>query len=458
MGFQTKFLESGQPGDYETDIDALASKGYNVIITVGPLMSDASASKAKQYPDIKSAIVDNAYFEGGLTNVTSLMFAEDQVGFLAGVLAAGMSKSGFVCSVSNMQTPQSERYVKSFRGGAVWQAGTNIKTMNYYINIQTMDNNVPSFTGSPQGKETTLKLIGKSCDVLFGVGGDAVNGVLLAAWENNLPAISADVDEYNIYPEVQSALIQHQMIATNCHIQLFHSRSYQRLTSFGHEEGFACTCLQQRIRNFLASFQLVGAMNPCPCGYYGDPVKPCTCSNMVVSKYQKRISGPLLDRIDIHVEVPRVEYEKLSEARLGESSATVRARVEAARQRQRERFAEDGKGGHPSRPSAPTCNADMRPADVRKFCVLDETGQALMQAAMNQLQLSASGWPGRLPKMSIEKLPDAIEGLIQLLPCFCRKTQCFMTIRLMWHVTIIQRQFHAPAAARMICDKHRKTN
>jgi magnesium chelatase family protein len=134
---------------------------------------------------------------------------------------------------------------------------------------------------------------------------------------------------------------------------------------------------------FPASFQLVAAMNPCPCGYYGDPVKPCTCSSMVVTKYQKRISGPLLDRIDIHVEVPRVEYEKLSEARLGESSATVRERVEAARSRQRVRFASaDGI----------TCNADMRPAEVRKFCVLDETGQSLMQTAMNQLQLSARAY------------------------------------------------------------------
>ncbi len=143
---------------------------------------------------------------------------------------------------------------------------------------------------------------------------------------------------------------------------------------------------------FPANFQLVGAMNPCPCGYYGDPIKPCTCSNMVVSKYQKRISGPLLDRIDIHVEVPRVEYEKLSESRLGESSATVRERVEVARQRQRERFA-DGKGGQPGRtPSAFICNADMRPAEVRKFCVLDETGKNLMQSAMSQLQLSARGY------------------------------------------------------------------
>jgi magnesium chelatase family protein len=134
---------------------------------------------------------------------------------------------------------------------------------------------------------------------------------------------------------------------------------------------------------FPASFQLVAAMNPCPCGYYGDPVKPCTCSSMVVTKYQKRISGPLLDRIDINVEVPRVEYEKLSSARLGESSATVRERVEAARSRQRVRFAStDGI----------TCNADMRPAEVRKFCALDETGQSLMQTAMNQLQLSARAY------------------------------------------------------------------
>ena len=72
-------------------------------------------------------------------------------------------------------------------------------------------------------------------------------------------------------------------------------------------------------------------MNPCPCGYYGDPVKPCTCSNAMVTKYQKRISGPLLDRIDIHVEVPRVEYDKLSSQRLGEPSAAIQARVEAAR-------------------------------------------------------------------------------------------------------------------------------
>ncbi len=145
---------------------------------------------------------------------------------------------------------------------------------------------------------------------------------------------------------------------------------------------------------FPANFQLVAAMNPCPCGYYGDPVKPCTCSNMVVTKYQKRISGPLLDRIDIHIEVPRVEYEKLSSDRLGEPNEAVRARVEAARQRQRERF--DGRRGEPeqalSAQGGISSNADMRVAEVRKFCGLDESSRSLLQAAMNQLQLSARAY------------------------------------------------------------------
>ena len=189
MGFQAKFLESRQPADYETNIDALAAEGYNVIITVGSLMGDATALKAKQYPDIKFAIVDNAYAISGLANVTSLMFAEEQIGFLAGVLAGGMSSSGFVCSVSSIQTPQSERYMKSFFGGATWQAGPEMKFMNNYIGIQTTDKNVPAIDDSTQGKETALKLIGNGCDAVFGVGGDAVNGALLAAKESHLPAI-----------------------------------------------------------------------------------------------------------------------------------------------------------------------------------------------------------------------------------------------------------------------------
>ncbi len=133
---------------------------------------------------------------------------------------------------------------------------------------------------------------------------------------------------------------------------------------------------------FPANFQLVGAMNPCPCGYYGDPVRACTCAPGTVTRYQKRLSGPLLDRIDIHVEVPRVDYEKLSDERLGESSAAVRERVEAARRIQHARFA-----GLPAH-----TNADMGVAEVRRFCELDADGRALVRAAMAQMQLTARAY------------------------------------------------------------------
>src|SRR5262249_53762924 len=137
--------------------------------------------------------VKDCYSDGGLTNVTSLMFAEDQLGFLAGVLAGGMSKSGFVCSVSGMRTPASDRYLRNFLRGANRQTGkTDIRFINNYININTIDNDIPSFTDSTQGKETSHRLIGQGCDVVFGV---AANGALLAAKENNVMAIGVDVDQ-----------------------------------------------------------------------------------------------------------------------------------------------------------------------------------------------------------------------------------------------------------------------
>jgi magnesium chelatase family protein len=138
---------------------------------------------------------------------------------------------------------------------------------------------------------------------------------------------------------------------------------------------------------FPANFQVVAAMNPCPCGYYGDPVKPCTCAYAAVTKYQKRVSGPLLDRFDIHIDVPRVDYDKLTSDRMGETSAVIRARVEAARQIQRERFDSTDESN-----SRIACNADMRVAEVRKFCKLDEASESLVSAAMSQMNLSARGY------------------------------------------------------------------
>lgn len=140
---------------------------------------------------------------------------------------------------------------------------------------------------------------------------------------------------------------------------------------------------------FPANFQLIGAMNPCPCGFYGDPVKPCTCALGMVQKYQKRISGPMLDRFDIHVEVPRVEYDKLTNQRLGESSTIIRERVETARQRQIHRFSTDSIKPDENHKLLMTANADMGVGEIRKFCRLDDAGETLMRAAMRQLQLSA---------------------------------------------------------------------
>ncbi len=139
---------------------------------------------------------------------------------------------------------------------------------------------------------------------------------------------------------------------------------------------------------FSANFQLIAAMNPCPCGYYGDSLKPCTCAPAIVTKYQKRISGPLLDRIDIHIEVPRVDYEKLSGNRVSESSESIRARVQAARHIQNNRFT-----------NGIVCNADMRIGEIRQFCQLQDEGQSLMRAAMSQLSLSARAYH-RILKLS----------------------------------------------------------
>ncbi len=153
--------------------------------------------------------------------------------------------------------------------------------------------------------------------------------------------------------------------------------------------------------SYPANFMLVGAMNPCPCGYYGDPVKQCTCSATEIARYQKRISGPLLDRIDVFIEVPRIEYEKLTDERLGESSASIRARIDDARSIQHQRF--DG--------TRLTCNSDMTPVEIREFCWTDPAAQSLLQAAVQQLSLSARSFH-RLLKLArtIADL-DGTEGI-----------------------------------------------
>jgi magnesium chelatase family protein len=145
------------------------------------------------------------------------------------------------------------------------------------------------------------------------------------------------------------------------------------------EDKFVTITRVQGSVTFPANFMLVGAMNPCFCGNFGDPRKSCTCTPSMLGRYKKRISGPLFDRIDIFVEVPRVEYEKLNAAPSGESSKSVRERVIASRRIQQQRFAGTNM----------KANADMGPSEVWEHCQLNEAADALARAAMERLHLSA---------------------------------------------------------------------
>ena len=140
---------------------------------------------------------------------------------------------------------------------------------------------------------------------------------------------------------------------------------------------------------YPASLMLVAAMNPCPCGYYNHPDKDCVCAPGVVQKYLNKVSGPLLDRIDIHIEVTPVPFSELSEERPTEKSADMRERVIAARKVQQDRYA--GKKMH--------CNAQMGSKELREICRIDATGKALLEKAMDRLGLSARAYD-RILKVS----------------------------------------------------------
>ncbi len=133
---------------------------------------------------------------------------------------------------------------------------------------------------------------------------------------------------------------------------------------------------------FPASIMLVAAMNPCPCGFFTDSAHECTCSEQMVQRYRSRISGPLLDRIDIHIEVPAVKYKELTDARAAEPSAAIRERVDAARKAQLERFA--GRRIF--------CNAQMGARELTAFCRVDSAGERLLELAINRLGLSARAY------------------------------------------------------------------
>jgi len=148
------------------------------------------------------------------------------------------------------------------------------------------------------------------------------------------------------------------------------------------EDGYVTISRAAGTVRFPANFILIAAMNPCPCGNLNDPLKNCTCMPSQIASYRRKISGPILDRIDIHVTVARMEYEKLTSKTTGEPSCQIRERVEKARKVQRKRF---GKLGT-------LLNSDMANLQVKQFCDLDDYSKSLMKNAVNQYHLSVRSY------------------------------------------------------------------
>ena len=145
------------------------------------------------------------------------------------------------------------------------------------------------------------------------------------------------------------------------------------------EDGFVTITRASGSLTLPSRFMLVCAMNPCRCGWYGHPSGRCTCSPQQVEQYMQRISGPLLDRIDMHIDVPSVEYEAMRRKEQPEPSSAIRERVNAAREVQKKRFAG----------TEVSCNAYMTPAMIGQYCALDAAGEKLMQGAFERLGLTA---------------------------------------------------------------------
>jgi magnesium chelatase family protein len=158
---------------------------------------------------------------------------------------------------------------------------------------------------------------------------------------------------------------------------------------------------------YPARFMLAAALNPCPCGYYTDPRHECSCSPTQIQKYMAKISGPLLDRIDIHVEVPALSYEELAQKSPGEDSASMREKVATARNTQLGRFENEKKI---------FCNAHMESKHLRKHCDLDKGSQELLKTAIEKLGLSARAYD-RILKVSrtiadLDAKPDILSSHI----------------------------------------------
>jgi len=203
LGATVQYIETTDPKDYAKNIGTFADAKYDVIVTVGFALGEATIEGAKQYPDIKFVGVDQ--FQGEtVANVAGLIFPEDQAGFLVGALAGWMTKSNKIGAVLGTDAvPPVWRFGEGYKAGVKY-ANDKAEVTVVYHNDVGMDK---TFTDPEWGKTTALSMIDKGVDVLFGAGGKTGNGALLGAAEKNVYAIGVDTDQYLTVPEAQKVLL-----------------------------------------------------------------------------------------------------------------------------------------------------------------------------------------------------------------------------------------------------------
>jgi basic membrane protein A len=208
LGVEAKYIETTDPKDYAKNIAQFADENYDVIVTVGFGLGEATTAAAKQYPNVKFIGVDQDQSAGTTPGLAGLVFPEDQSGFLAGALAGLMSKSGNIGAVLGTDVvPPVWRFGEGYKAGALY-TNPKAKITVVYHNDVGFDK---TFSDPEWGKTTALSMIDKGADVIFGAGGKTGNGALLACAEKNVYAIGVDTDQYLTVPEAQKVMLTSAM-------------------------------------------------------------------------------------------------------------------------------------------------------------------------------------------------------------------------------------------------------
>jgi basic membrane protein A and related proteins len=200
---QGKAIESNSSEDYQKNLRLFGDGGYDAVVAVGFNLGADAQSFAKQYPNVKVIMVDAAPDPGAPTNITSLLFREDQAGFLAGAVAGLYTKTNVIAGVYGLDIPPVERYRIGYENGAKY-VNPKITTLGVY---QTACSCPKDFNDPDWGKARGLEFAGRQADVLFGAGGNTGNGALLAALQKNVACVGVDVDQFVSYPEAAPCLL-----------------------------------------------------------------------------------------------------------------------------------------------------------------------------------------------------------------------------------------------------------